>query len=117
MNEFWANLPVILIFLAMAFLFGSAFLMLLRMPREMQMQALKEWLKFAVSIAEKELGSGTGQLKLREVYDQALALFPSLMKKIPFEAFSNYVDEALQWMRKEMEKNAKIKEYINNESD
>lgn len=46
-----------------------------KLSREQQIENLQEWLKWAVTEAEKELGSGTGQLKLRRVYDLALAKF------------------------------------------
>ena len=32
-------------------------------------EKVKEWLKWAVTTVEKELGTKTGQLKLRKVYD------------------------------------------------
>ena len=53
----------------------------LGLPTEQQLENLKEWLKWAVTQAEKELGSGTGQLKLRMVYDMAVEKFPWLLKK------------------------------------
>lgn len=83
-----------------------------RKSKEQKIDALKEWLKYAVTIAEKALGSGTGQLKLREVYNMALAQFPWLPKLITFEMFSAYVDEALEWMRDQLERNNNIKHYV-----
>ena len=52
---------------------------------------VKEWLRYAVTIAEQELGSGTGQIKLRQVYDMFIERFP----------------------REQLEKNQKIKELVN----
>lgn len=74
---------------------------------------VKEWLKFAVTFAEKELGSGTGQLKLREVYDWFLNMFPVFSKIVPFNIFSKWVDLALEWMREQLENNNNISVFVN----
>lgn len=66
-----------------------------------------EFLKYAVSVAESDLGSGTGQLKLRRAYDIAIAKFP-IIKIIPFSTFSKWVDIALEWMKNQLETNASI---------
>lgn len=80
--------------------------------RNLSITKMKEWLKYAVSIAEKELGSGTGQLKLRQVYNSFVEKYKWISVLISFEKFSELVDEALEWMRNEMEKNEKINNYI-----
>ena len=80
----------------------------LGLPTEQQLDNLKEWLKWAVTQAEKELGSGTGQLKLRMVYDMAVEKFPWPLKVVPFEEFSMWVDEALIWLNKQLESNKAI---------
>ena len=79
-----------------------------KLSREQQIENLQEWLKWAVTEAEKELGSGTGQLKLRRVYDLALAKFPWIARLVPFEEFSMWVDEALIWLGKQLESNKAI---------
>lgn len=84
-------------------------------PKETQIKILKEWLRYAVSIAESELGSGTGQLKLRFVYDMFISKFPNLAKVIPFEVFGGYVDEALEWMNSQIDTNKSIKVLITGE--
>lgn len=71
-----------------------------------------EWLKWAVSQAEKELGGGTGQIKLRQVYDMFIERFPIFSKFITFNIFSLWVDEALIFLKDQLEKNEKIKEFI-----
>lgn len=73
---------------------------------------VKEWLKYAVTMAEKELGTGTGQLKLREVYDWFIDQFPVFSKLLPFPIFSKLVDDALDWMRDQMECNENINKYV-----
>ena len=72
----------------------------------------KEWLKWAVCYAEEQLGSGTGQLKLRMVYDMFLEKFPALSSILPFTIFSKWVDLALEWMREQLDKNKAIKSVI-----
>lgn len=71
-----------------------------------------EWLVFAVSEAEKELGGGTGQLKLRKVYDKFIEKYPKLSIIVPFKTFSGWVDLALKEMKKQLETNPAVKEYI-----
>lgn len=76
---------------------------------------VKEWLKYAVVEAEKYLGTGTGQLKLRAVYDMFVEAYPVFSKILPFAIFSKMVDDALEWMRMELEKNVNIKSYVEGE--
>lgn len=74
---------------------------------------VKEWLKYAVAYAEAELGSGTGQLKLRTVYDMFLSQFPMFSKIVTFNTFSNWVDLALKWLNEQIEKNINIEQAVN----
>ena len=83
-----------------------------RLSKEQKIANIKEWLKWAVSIAEKELGGGVGQLKLRQVYDMAIKEFPWLATTVSFETFSAWVDEALEWMKSQIEVNKMITNYI-----
>lgn len=83
-------------------------------PKAQQIADLKEWMKFAVVEAEKLLGYKTGELKLRWVYDKALVAFPWVAKFISFEIFKVYVDETLDWMRKELSENDSVAAYVNN---
>lgn len=69
---------------------------------------VKEWLLWAVTQAENYLGSGTGALKLRYVYDLAVSQFPVIKYILPFSVFSLWVDEALEIMREEIENNQAI---------
>lgn len=76
---------------------------------------VKEWLKWAVSEAECYLGSGTGQLKLREVYDMFVTTYPLFSKIVPFNVFSKWVDLALEWLSEQLAKNPNIANYIKGE--
>lgn len=84
----------------------------MNMPSAKQIENLMEWLKIAVVEAEKALGTGTGSLKLRSVYESAVIAFPWVAKYMTFEKFSELVDVALEWMKEQIEKNQYIKEYI-----
>lgn len=83
-----------------------------KLPRESQIQKIKEWLLFAVTEAEKELGSGTGQLKLRYVYDMFVTKFPYLVKFISFEMFSHLVDEVLEKFKEMFKNNKAVQQYV-----
>lgn len=82
------------------------------LPTEEQIKNIKEWLKYAVTVAEKELKSGTGQLKLRMVYDMFIDKFPTISRMIPFEVFSTWVDEALVWLNNQLASNNNIQKMV-----
>ena len=84
-----------------------------KLDRETKIANIKQWLKLAVVEAEKALGGGTGQLKLRYVYDLAVKQFPWIVTLVTFEIFSGWVDEALDWMKSQLEQNKAINGYIN----
>lgn len=73
---------------------------------------VKNWLVWAVSEAEALLGSGTGKLKLRYVYDTFVSKFPIFSTFISFDTFSAWVDEALATMKNFIETNNDIKQII-----
>ena len=87
-----------------------------KLPNAEQMNAIREWLLMAVTEAEKELGDGTGKLKLRYVYDLFVTRFPWAAKVIPFSTFSNLVDEALVEMRELLDKNEAELMYVKEEA-
>ena len=76
---------------------------------------LKHWLLFAVASTEKALGSGTGELKLRQVYDKFLEKFPILSRLMSFEMFAHLVDMALDSLEEMLEQNGAINAYIKGE--
>ena len=73
---------------------------------------IKEWLLLAVTEAEKALGSGTGKLKLRQVYQMFVETFPVFSKLVGFDTFSLWVDDALATMYHLISTNISINEYI-----
>ena len=106
----WVSL--LLCILSIAVLIVSV-LNFMKLPKNQQLEKVKQWLLIAVTEAEKVLGSGTGRLKLSYVYDLFVTKFPWLAKIIPFETFSNLVDEVLEDMRKLIEANPNVNEYVN----
>lgn len=107
------NWFIVMAFVAVLTLTIYSVIFFIKEPKETKLKNLKEWLKWAVVQAEKELGSGTGALKLRMVYDMAIQKYPWLINYITFERFSTWVDEALDWMRKQLETNVNIKLLVN----
>lgn len=77
-----------------------------------QLDNVLQWLVYATSLAEKELGSGTGRLKLRWVYDQFLVKFPWLARVISFDTFSILVDKALKQTNSLLESNSAIRDFV-----
>lgn len=84
----------------------------IKLPITVQKEKVKQWLLLAVIEAEKQFGSGTGALKLREVYSGFIAKFKFLSIIITFEKFSSLVDLALKEME-ELLNNTAIDEYVN----
>ena len=88
----------------------------LNLPSSAQIGKVKEWLLWAVTQAEKELGGGTGQLKLRQVYDLFVQRFPAVAMAVSFDTFSAWVDEALDDMREMLKQNKAVKELVEGDS-
>lgn len=86
------------------------------LPTTEQVENIKEWLKWAVTMAEKELSSGTGQLKLRMVYNMFIEKFPNASKMVAFEVFSGWVDDALVWMKDQLTTNKNVKNIVEGSS-
>lgn len=80
-------------------------------PSSKQVAKVKEWLLLAVLEAEKQFGSGTGQLKLRSVYDLFVSRFPWVAKIVSFSTFSGWVDEALDKVEDWLKEDA-VAEYV-----
>lgn len=75
----------------------------------LQFKSFKQWLVYACSEAEEYFGSGSGQLKLRYVYNLAVnSKFGFITKIITFNMFSNFVDAALVKMREMIENSPAI---------
>ena len=83
-----------------------------KQPSAKRIAAVKEWLLYAVTEAEKAMGGGTGKLKLRQVYDLFLQRFPAVSQAVQFETFSAWVDEALEQMKSLLASNKALQDYV-----
>lgn len=87
----------------------------MNLSKEKQLEVVREWLLYACIEAEKALGSNTGRVKLRYVYNLFITKFKYLSLIISFEQFSMLVDEALETMRDMINNNKQVEQYINKE--
>lgn len=99
---FWIVLFVI------CFALGMFLGKFVKKSREEKIQVVKNWLLYAVAMAEKELGSGTGRIKLGQVYEQFLLVFPQLQRVISFDMFAKLVDDVLIQFQELVEENVTI---------
>lgn len=112
-NFILENWLIILVSVAVCVAAGIAVYHFMKQPKADQLRKVREWLLWAVIQAERALGSGTGQLKLRSVYDLFVVRFPWLAKIVPFDMFAKMVDDALDEMRELLENNEDVAAYIN----
>lgn len=77
-----------------------------------QRKSAREWLLLAVTEAEKALGGGTGKLKLRQTYQAFIQNFGLFARFVTFETFESWVNESLEQMKKMLETNKKVEEYV-----
>ena len=94
---------------------GAAIYKFAKMGRDQQIANIKEWLLVACLEAEKVLGSNTGRIKLRYVYDLFVTKFRFMSFIISFEQFSLLVDEALDVMRDLIDTNDAVKTIVNSD--
>ena len=109
-SENWAFIVLAIAAIAVGIVFAIRFF---KSSQEEQIKKIREWLIYATTIAEKELGGGTGQLKLRRVYDMFVSKFTWLAKVISFDKFSELVDKALGDMNKLLQTNTAVSAYVN----
>ena len=114
LNFFIENWYFIVTAIVMVVMAGVICWNFFKLPTKEQIAKIKEWLLYAVTEAEKELGGGTGQLKLRQVYDLFVQRFPAVAAVISFDTFSGWVDEALEQMREMLAKNEQVAAYVEN---
>lgn len=84
-----------------------------REARDKLIRAVSDWLLRAVSEAEKELGGGTGKLKIRAVYERAIEVFgPQIVNVITLEQLDEMAQKPLSEMRKMLESNSDAAKYV-----
>lgn len=106
------NIAVIIGICCVIGVVGFGIYQFIKLEKDKQLEIVKEWLLLAVVEAEKKLGGGTGQIKLRYVYDMFIEKFKFLALMITFEQFSIMVDMALDRMRLMLSSNEKLKDYV-----
>ena len=106
------NIAVIIGICCVIGVIGFGIYQFIKLEKDKQLEIVKEWLLLAVVEAEKKLGGGTGQIKLRYVYDMFIEKFKFLALMITFEQFSIMVDTALDKMRLMLSSNKKLKDYV-----
>jgi len=107
--ENWAILAVAVIAIVLGAIYAYRFV---KLSPEQQLDKVQQWLLWAVVSAERELGGGTGELKLRSVYDLFVARFPWLAKLVSFECFADMVDDALSEMETLLAENKDIHAFV-----
>lgn len=112
MNFILENWYLIVLALACVLVAVRAVIAFTNRPTDAQLKTVKEWLLWSCTEAERELGSGTGKLKLRYVYDAFLTKFPLLAKVITFEMLSDLVTDVLVSMREILSTNPSAKNYV-----
>ena len=106
------NMGLIIGIIILIALVGLTIKEFIELGKEKQLEKVKEWLLYACIMAEKKLGGGTGQVKLRYVYDLFVEKFSFLKLLVTFEQFSEMVDEALVKMREMLEKNPNVAMFV-----
>lgn len=111
------NWYMIIVAIAIVMAIAMAVIKFFKGNTEEQLNKIREWLLYATALAEKELGDGTGKLKLRFVYDMFATKFPWMVKIISFERFSSLVDEVLGDMNDLLTTNTAVQHYINGSTE
>lgn len=106
------NWTLIIMLLALAISVGVAIVKFLNLPSEKQIDKIKKCLLGWVIDAERDLGGGTGKVKLSTVYGMFVTAFPFIKNFVTFETFSDWVDEALDTMRAMLESNKSLKQIV-----
>lgn len=109
LTSYWAVLIALISVICVAVM---AVVKYLKLPSAAQLAQVQAWLLYAVTQAETELGSSTGQLKLVWVYDLFVERFSWLASVISYEDFSGMVDNALDSMAEMLGNNAAIAEVV-----
>lgn len=82
-----------------------------------QKKRIKEWMLWAVSKAEIYLGTGTGKIKLRFVYDMFISRFKFISVFMTFDRFSKMVDSALDSLKELMDKDIDVELLVRKDNE
>lgn len=106
------NWVVVVGLIALIAALGIGIITFIKLPTSTQKEKIQKCLLAWVIQAERELGGGTGKVKLSTVYGAFVTAFPILKNFISFKKFSDLVDEALEEMRKMLEQNVNLKQVV-----
>ena len=112
--EYW---PIIVALIVLLISVGGIIFAFFKSPSDTQLRKVKAWLLLAVTQAEAELGSGTGKLKLRYVYDLFIIKFTWIARIISFDMFADLVEDALDEMRDMLKSNPAVFNLVNPDGD
>lgn len=112
MNWLIENWAMIIAIIAVIVAIVAAIYRFTKLPTEEQKSKVKQCLLNWVVEAEKNLGGGTGKVKLSMVYGWFVTAFPVLKNFITFETFSTWVDEALEEMKTMLATNQNLKNVV-----
>jgi hypothetical protein len=118
MNWLFDNWYIVVGALAVIGCASAAIYKFIGLPNDKQKEKIKEWLVWACVEAEKALQSGTGQLKLREVWNKfcQIPAFSAIAKIITFDEFSAWVTDALKTAKEMLVKNKNLAAYVYGDS-
>lgn len=106
---------IAIIFLAIGGVGGFYIAKFIKAPKSEKISIIKNWLLYAIALAENELGAGTGKLKLAKVYNKFVTECAELANYVSFEDFSKLVDEVLAEFKEILNTNETIETIINGE--
>lgn len=113
---FITNWAIIVGLLALCYFIYNSLRKFISMPKLVRSEKVRVWILYAITEAEKEFGSGKGEVKLGKVYGEFTRTFPAIAKIITFETFKTMVDESLNAARVQLE-SEKLQEKIEVESN
>lgn len=114
MKGLMENLYLLVAAVALIGIVVGAVYRFLGQPSEKQKEKIKEWLVWACIETERALQSGTGQLKLREVWNLfcGVSAFRWVARIISFDTFSGWVTEALAKVKRMLVENPRLASYV-----
>lgn len=107
-----SNYDVLIGILVLSMICSLSVYKFIMLGKEKQLVKVKEWLLYACIEAERSLGSGTGVVKLRYVYDLFCSKFSFLKLIVTFDEFSEMVDQSLITMREMLLSNENVKRIV-----
>lgn len=106
MKEYWF---IIILIIAVIATISIKVYEFIKQPNAEQLNKVQQWLVFAVAKAEEVLGSGTGQMKLKYVYDMFITKFPAIAIFISYEKFVEMTEDALTEFKELIANNKQIR--------